>query len=70
MNRAFVLAVCRSCPHVRLVGGEPPDWRVQVCLHAVDHADRHQRAKTDAHDLRTLDACPDPVRAARGEGAI
>jgi hypothetical protein len=69
MERALIGLLCIGGPHSRFVGGEPPNWRVQVCLFHVDHADKHERRRTEAHDLRELAQCPDEPRRARLTGA-
>jgi hypothetical protein len=68
VDRIFIEGACRKCPHVRLVGGEPPDWRVQLCLYHIDQARGPERGSISVEELRSLDVCPDTARAARFAG--
>lgn len=68
MDSVYVTGVCRRCPHSRFVGGEPPNWRVQLCLWRVDQASGQERGSISVDDLRTLEVCPDTARAARFAG--
>lgn len=77
MEAKFILAVCKNCPHARLVGGEPPNWRKQTCHYHVDNAEatagktvKEVRSTIEIQDLRDLEECPDKPRAARHSGAI
>lgn len=68
MDAVFISGVCRRCPHSRFVGGEPPNWRVQLCLYKGDLSTGDERRSTSVDDLRSLETCPDKARAARYAG--
>lgn len=75
MESKFILAVCKPCPHSRLVGGQPPNWTGQWCLYKIDNAAptpgrklSEVRAAIEAEDLRTLHECPDEPRRIRAAG--
>lgn len=76
MKNEFIMGVCRLCPHARLVGGAPPNWRKMTCHYHVDNAEatsgrtvKEVRAEIQIHDLREMEECPDKPRAARAAGA-
>lgn len=65
MEKVMIQVLCFSCPHARLVGGVPPNYRVQICCWARDNAEGPKRARTETPDIRNLEQCPDQARVAR-----
>ena len=77
MKKDFIAGACRVCPHSRMVGGEPPNFRAALCLFHVDNAQAtpgktlsEVRATIHVDPLDELEACPDLPRAARFGGAV